>query len=191
MAPENDSLEEIRRARLEFKSRMAEKMRRVRFLAEDDWLARGLAGSIDGMRAGEDDVLIAVRGTPLPGIGTCWTGLLVIDRRRVQGHAWVNEVAGYAPIDAVARLSQGSGGISHPHLAQLLALLEQHGVGGFSTVPDRCYDGAPTRIKICSRKVGKVHEASANAADEGTEPTLALAKIAWGVKAEIGLVEIQ
>jgi hypothetical protein len=189
MTSEDESLEEIRRFRLEYKRRLAEKMRQVRFRSEDDWLTSGLAGSIDGITANEEDLLIAVRGTPLPRNGSYWTVLLVIAPSRVQGHAWINEIAGYIPVDEAARVFEGAGRIAKPQLAKILALVQKEGFDGFRTVPDRCYDGTPTQFKMCFRKDGQVLEASANAADKGREPTLALAKIAWDVKAGINLVE--
>ncbi len=64
MTPADHSLEGTRRLRLGYQRRLDEKMRQVRFLSEDDWLGRGLAGNIDGMTATEADCLIAVRGMP-------------------------------------------------------------------------------------------------------------------------------
>lgn len=188
MTPDEKSLEEIRRLRQEYRRRLDEKLRSVRFVSEDDWIARGLAGHLDGMRVSEEDLLIAVRGTPF--LGSYWTGLIVLDPCRVHGRAWINEIIGYTPHDATVQVFAGEGIIAKPYLISILALLQQEGLSGIVPVADRCYDGSPTRMLLSSRKVGRIFEASANASDDGQEPALALARLAWEVNAGIELVEV-
>ena len=181
------SLEEIRRMRRDHKRRLEEKMRQVRFVSEDDWLALALDNKLSGMTSTKHDILISVRGVAEPSLGQHWTGLLVIDPSRRHGHAWFNEITGIVPIDETVRVYDGDRRIGPLELDKLLDLFERHELSDFRDVPNRCYDGAPTEVKIRTRSAGKVIEASANACDDGCEATLELVRVIWPIKTKTEL----
>lgn len=186
------SPEAIKRFRRDSNRRLNEKLSHVQFASDDQWLALALANNVPGMRSRDDDILISVRGIALPEISTYWTGLLVVTPKHRQGHAWFNEVTGALPFgDMPVCVYAGDRRISRRKLKSLLELLDQNELDAIPSVKDRCYDGAPTRVKLCKRKNGQVIETSGNAADDGLETTLALIKILWEIKAETKLSETQ
>src|SRR5262249_21735491 len=159
--------EELSRRRREFRERLEAKMRFVRFLSEEDWLAQAQAKNIQGMTCSDDDFLIVIRAVALPSLGTYWAGLIIIDPNQRNGHAWFNEISGIIPLDEAVHVYEGDGSIRLCNFEKLLDILEKNGLEDFRDVPDRCYDGGPTTVSLCKRATGKVSRASANAGDDG------------------------
>ncbi|HEV3444173.1 MAG TPA: hypothetical protein VG099_05985 [Gemmataceae bacterium] len=188
MTLEDHALKDFGRLRRELSDRHKEKMRHVRFVSQDEWLAQALANNVRGMMPTNRDILIAVRGNGLPSIGTHWTGLVVLDPEKRKGHSWFNEIIGELPIEATVHVYEGDREISRRSLDKLLVLLDQYELGDFRDVPNRCYDGAPTIVRLCTRGNKKIIKASANACDDGPENTVALSKVLWAIKAETRLV---
>jgi hypothetical protein len=185
------SVEELGRLRQEFRRRCEEKLKQVRFFSADDWLTAALAGAVPEMQSTDRDLLIAIHGVAASRLGAYWTGLLVIDPQQPRGHAWFNDVEGIVPLEAALRVREGHGAISRDLLEELGVLLDPSGLQAFQSVPEDVYGGAPTRVKLCSRRAPQVHEISVNAANTSGGNSLALAKSLWRILAATNLIETE
>lgn len=178
------SLDEIARVRAEGRQRVERKMAHVQFRDLDDWFED--AGHLSMATIEPPDIYLGVSAHGCL-LGGRWTGIVVVGTAESVGHAWFNEIEGVLPDDSPIVVRQGAGDVSASTLRRLIRLCRSTSTGGFVSVPDLCYDGAPTTIRL--RRPGETVEVTANAADSGREASLVLARLLWWVKAATRMEE--
>jgi hypothetical protein len=162
--------------------RLAERQSCVRYQNLDAWFESANPDA---------ELIIAFRGCDLPlGIFEEWAGLVTLPSTTTMGHIGLNTLYGVA-LDGAAPVvvEEGVAPLAPELQEALLALLSSHAVAEFTPVPDRCYDGAPTKMRL--RYAGEETRTDANAADFGTEPALLLAKLLWRIAGSVPLTETQ
>jgi len=147
------------------------------------------ARAILGEHVPAGDVIIAASGRALPAdLGSEWSGVILLDRAGAAGRLFVNEIQGLFPGLGPVVLTAGERALAREEVTRLAKLFDAKRLQ-FLPVPDRCYDGARTQLRI--RCGSQVFRSYANASDSGRERSLVLARLLWSIKRAMPLSEVR
>lgn len=186
--PENEfTIEMIRRSRLEHRAMIRKRIRSVGYQTRSALFRR--ARALLGEHVPAADVIIAASGRGLPvDLGGEWSGVILLDRAGAAGRLFVNEIQGLFPGSGPVVLTAGEQALTQEDVTRLAKLFAAKRLE-FLPVPDRCYDGARTQLRI--RCGSQVFRSYANASDSGRQRSLVLARLLWAIKRAIPLSEVR
>ena len=184
----DNAIEEIRALREKSRSEIDRKYKLAGFNRLEDWIEIASSSVVGIVSSTDEDIIISASGSFQPSLGSHWTSLLILGE--TTGHIWLHEIEGALGLHpSQLTFRKGDLQLSDVQFSGFRDIFNKWKYTDLNTIPDRCYDGAPTTIAIKQRSAGKVHEISCNIANDSKEPTMVLAGLIVELHQHIELKE--